>query len=269
MNLRENLKLKYNGSSKISTISKIVDDVVHFTDNSRAKVDVVMANYSELDINDIINENKNNTDISNYDISSFIDKPDSPVNTSAVTTVNDNQPALHPDTLRWMKEQELEATKKANEAPAYDKFFDQFDNADQYLKDTGRIIDSDKNKLKTEYIGKLNRGEITMAEYERVIGTNSNNTNHNVNNNIISKLPKMRKTNPIKINLVLNERISNLDNIRAVESLFDDVSIIEELGKEIASKYLNDRSLLEDMIISELQKKVKPVKKRINNKKSS
>ena len=56
MELKEGQSLKYNGSSKISKISKIVEGTVYFTDNSRASVELVRKSYSEPSMSELITD---------------------------------------------------------------------------------------------------------------------------------------------------------------------------------------------------------------------
>jgi hypothetical protein len=76
----------------------------------------------------------------------------------------------------------------------------------------------------------------------------------------VSKLPKMKYTQKIVINLELNEMIPKVEDIKAVENVFD-ISVVEELAKEISTRLLSNPVILEGMIIAELEKLTKKTKK--------
>lgn len=75
-----------------------------------------------------------------------------------------------------------------------------------------------------------------------------------------SQLPKMKYTQKVVINLELNEMIPKIEDIKAVENVFD-ISVVEELAKEISTRLLSNPTILEGMIISELEKLTKKTKK--------
>ena len=126
-----------------------------------------------------------------------------------------------------------------------DPFYDQFSNAGEVKR-----VSAEDNAQKLADVQSYNNGDMSDEEYNKINESSTPNKIYRHN----PKLPKMRKTKAIKINLLINEMIPKLEDIRAVDSMFEDVSIIEELGK--------DPELLENLIIADLEKKVKATKKR-------
>jgi len=163
---------------------------------------------------------------------------------------------LSPDTQRKVMEQHQQQLNKAQNQTNViqnDPFYDQFENSGEVKR-----VSAEQNAQQLSDVQSYNNGDMSEEDFNK-IQTASNPSKVYRHN---PKLPKMRKTKAIKINLVINEMIPKLEDIRAVDSLFDDVSIVEELGKEIASKYINDPEMLENLIIADLEKKVKATKKR-------
>ena len=168
---------------------------------------------------------------------------------------------LSPETQRKVMEDYQNQLKTAQNPPQkpHDPFFDQFSNAGEVKR-----VSAEENAQKLADVQSYNNGDINEEDFNKIQTSSDPSKVYRHN----PKLPKMRKTKAIKINLVINEMIPKLEDIRAVDSLFDDVSIIEELGKEIASKYLNDPEMLENLIIADLEKKVKSTRKRTPAKKT-
>jgi hypothetical protein len=172
---------------------------------------------------------------------------------------------LSPETQRKVMEDYQNQLKTAqNPQPVpHDPFFDQFDNSGE-VKEEVRRVSAEENAQKLADVRSYNNGDMSDEDFNKIQKSSEPSKVYRHN----PKLPKMRKTKAIKINLIINEMIPKLEDIRAVDSLFDDVSIIEELGKEIASKYLNDPEMLENLIIADLEKKVKSTRKRTPAKKT-
>lgn len=273
MELREGQSLKYNGSDKISKISKIDGDVVYFTDNSRATIDVVRNSYSDITkqnyqpMNESVNINnfqskglmgiaeqlKNynggslnyKTPIlgeeSGYVPTSVPFKPNLPKNVQPIPQQNQGFPdlsGLTPETQEQVKRDYQKRLEEYNNPKPQDPFFNQFN--DSYTSPP----------VQQQVPQHIPQPVQQVKKYE-----------HN------SKLPKMRKTQSVKISIIMNEMIPKLDDIRAINTMFEDVSIIEELGKEIAFKYINEPELLENLIIADLENKIKGSKKRVVRKK--
>jgi hypothetical protein len=346
MELKAGQSLKYNGSSKISKISKIEGDTVYFTDNSRAGIDLVQKSYSEPSMSELINENVGNTrpniqqpqqqyqnnqqpmnntqhqqpmnestqpsSFGQNSLSGLVDQINSfnqggynpnqgggtsigdtggqniptstPFNPNNVQNniVQNNQPqqqfqqpinnnpnmqgmpdisGLSPETQRQvMEEHQRQLNSKNNKQTAIqnDPFYDQFSNSGEVKR-----VSAEENAQKLADVQSYNNGDMSDEEFNKI--NESTNPAKVYRHN--PKLPKMRKTKSIKINLIMNEMIPKLEDIRAVDSMFEDVSIIEELGKEIASKFVNDPELLENLIIADLEKKVKATKRKPTKKK--
>ena len=107
-----------------------------------------------------------------------------------------------------------------------------------------------------EMNSKLKNGDIGMDT-----NITDLNTNHLNQSSAKNGLPTMKKTFKIKINIELNEMIPKIEDIRAVENVFE-VSLLDSLAKDIANKYLNNRQDFEDLIYGELEKIIKPKKKK-------
>lgn len=169
---------------------------------------------------------------------------------------------LSPETQRKVMEDYQNQLKMSQNPPQkpHDPFLDQFSNSEEVKR-----VSAEENAQKLADVQSYNNGELSDEDYNKI--QTSQNPSKVYRHN--PKLPKMRKTKAIKINLIINEMIPKLEDIRAVDSLFDDVSIIEELGKEIASKYLNEPEMLENLIIADLEKKVRATKRKPVTKKTT
>jgi hypothetical protein len=71
----------------------------------------------------------------------------------------------------------------------------------------------------------------------------------------------LKKSTPIKIKVVIEEKIPKIEAIRNLNDLFDE-SIIEHLAAEITDKFLKDPKLLQQLIIDTLDGIVYPNKKK-------
>jgi hypothetical protein len=197
-----------------------------------------------------------------------------PFNPNANNNIHNPQPAspngmpnlagLSPETqatvmAQYQKDIQQAQTQQTQQVNAIqnDPFYDQFNNSNQ-VKEEVKRVNAEDNAQQLADVQSYNRGELSDDEFQKI--KNSSNPDKIYRHN--PKLPKMRKTKAVKISLVMNEMIPKLEDIRAVDSMFEDVSIIEELGKEIASKYINDPEMLENLIIADLEKKVKSTRKR-------
>jgi hypothetical protein len=76
----------------------------------------------------------------------------------------------------------------------------------------------------------------------------------------------LKKSTPIKIKLVIEEKIPKIDAIRNLNDLFDE-SIIEHLASEITNKFLMNPKLLQDLVAETLESVVYPKKKKTVAKK--
>ena len=335
MDLKAGQSLKYNGSSKISKISKIEGDTVYFTDNSRAGIDLVNKSYSEPTISELIgdtrgtqptqvntqqhqpqqqyqqpinenynNQNQNNnmgqSDFGNNSLSALASQiqgfntqtnqqqsngisigdagsgysptstPFNPLQAQAQAQNQQQLPPLPQQQQQQYGQQqdqysgldpETARLARADVAFREQQKDIQQQNAqqqDNILLGGVKRVDAGSNQQQLEDVQSYNNGDISEQEYNKINESATPNKVYRHN----PKLPKMRKTKAIKINLIINEMIPKLEDIRAVDSLFDDVSIVEELGKEIASKYINDPEMLENLIIADLEKKVKATRKK-------
>jgi hypothetical protein len=150
---------------------------------------------------------------------------------------------LSPETIAWMKKEEDEQRKRMQMKESVNKqdpWMNQFGDSGEVKR-----YDASSTQEELDRVQRINRGE-------EVPPINNNQTNNTVitSNNA---LPKMKKTLKVKLNIEINEMIPKVEDIKAVENLFE-VSLIEDIAKEIANKYLNDRELFENMILSELDK---------------
>lgn len=263
-------KFRYKGSNDFKIVKEVRNNRVFFTDNG--VVDLAKINETF----ELVQESKPNPDtFFDYELSSNLgglinqiemyqknpsefEKMSQMERNAEMERGDYQQPiiqngqdisGLSPETIRWMKEEEekqKQRTLMKEQALKQDPWMAQFGASGQVRK-----VDANYD-TELEKVQRVNNGE----ELPLVQNTIQNNTNISPNN----ALPKMKKTFKVKLNIEINEMIPKVEDIRAVENLFD-VSIIDELSKEIANKYLNDRELFENMIMSELEKVVKPKKK--------
>jgi hypothetical protein len=275
-------KFQYKGSSDVKVVKDIKNNRVYFTDNGSVEESKLYENFDELPNQKInaetffepeVNLTSNFGGLLNQieqfknDPSAFMRSTENYNDTRAESTTllnGQDISGLSPETIRWMKEEEekqkrLIESKKS--AVINDPWMKQFGDG------VGEVKRVDANAIHEELdiANKVNSGEISLNEINNVKATPSNNQNG-------LTLPKMKKTLKVKLNLEINEMIPKVEDIRAVENLFE-VSLIEDIAKEICDKYINDRELLENMILSELEKIVnkkkakKPVVKKTTNRK--
>jgi hypothetical protein len=160
-----------------------------------------------------------------------------------------NVSKLNPDTRKWMEQQKKQGLQKP-------KIEDDLWVKEQFNIQTSEdVVGRTSHAEELERVKAINEGRLPVED-------NNYTHNNNFNNNqaIKSPFPPMRKTYKIKLRLELDEIIPKIEDIRAVESMFE-VSLLDNIAKEIALKYLNDKQLFEDMIFNELEKIVKAKKK--------
>ncbi len=271
---------KYKGSNDIKVIKEVKNNRVYFTDNGSVEESKLYENFEELPnqkssvnaetfFEPEVNLTSNFGGLLNQ-IEQFKNDPSAFMRNSEnrndsigqePTIINGQDVSgLSPETIRWMKEEE-ERQKRLIESKkssiVNDPWMKQFGDAAGEVK----RVDVNSIQEELEIANKVNRGEISPND----IKTFNNSVPTNNQNGL--SLPKMKKTLKVKLNLEINEMIPKVDDIRAVENLFE-VSLIEGIAKEICDKYINDRELLENMILSELEKIVnkKKVKKNVVKK---
>jgi hypothetical protein len=277
-------KFQYKGSNEIKTVKDVKNGRVYFTDNGNIEEFKLYENFKELTI---LENQKVNVDTFfepefnlNSNFGSLINQIEQfKTNPSAfVRNIENNdtseyqQPniingqdvsGLTPETIRWIKEEEekqkimLQKRKNGN-IDMNDPWMKQFVDSGGEVK----RYDANINQEELDRVTKINNGEYVEEK------TNySKKSTQNINQGM--SLPKMKKTFKVKFNLEINEMIPKIDDIKAVENLFE-VSLLEGIAKEIADKYINNKDLLENMILSELEKIVnkkkskKTIVKKIN-----
>jgi hypothetical protein len=284
--------LKYKGDSDINA-KKVIDvkgDQVIFSDNGRASIQTVNDKFEEVYVSNVseniipennIQNNMNNSNdpmSPNYgglvsQIESFVKTGNIPNNvekrTGNVKTeeqiigdMGNDYEQLTPETRQQVLRQ-IENNKKNIQAKKHaqenDPWLNQFNG--------GEISKPENNseEINEEEVRRIDADEPKETRYQNKQGNNKNSNNSEKN----SSLPKMKKTKSVKIKLELNEMIPKPEDIKAVQNLFEGVSIVEEIASEIADKYLSDRDLLEGMIIEQLENMMKPTKRRTTNKKTT
>lgn len=153
---------------------------------------------------------------------------------------------LSPETRQQIKQTEhmmKENKRKADEARKKDPFLQQFIQPPEHQELPDDFKDSDVINTK-DFLKKPTTG--TSASVNQA------------SQKAESRLPKMKKTKKVKIKLELNEMIPKPETIKAVQDLFEDISIVNELAAEITDKLISDRESLEGMIIAEIEKLMKP-----------
>lgn len=240
----------------IKTVERISDNIVYFTDSSRTSIESLnekwesYKNENEDDMNSRFEQLQKGISIGEDDNSGQIRRinADDPRHKTSPVPVYDNYApqapiiakdaygnpldintaGLHPDTLRQIEEQkqrQLQAAQAQN------------------------IPDPGLNSL---------FGNEVVQNYNQQL--QQPNNNQPAIQQYASKLPKMKYTQKVQINLELNEMIPKIEDIKAVENVFD-ISVIDELAKEISTRLLSNPTILEGMIISELEKLMKKGKK--------
>ncbi len=265
-------RLKYKGTNDVKIVKDVKNNRVYFTDNGSVDLTKLTENFEEIFTpkpnTETFFEPEMNSNFGNLisqieqfknDPSAFVQQNKRDENEEPITRVNgQDMSGLSPETVQWMKQQETEQKQRMQnkeQAVKQDPWMTQF-------ADTGGEVkqyDASHNSQELERVQKINNGEIPANNM-------TNTMNIPVSNQ--TGLPKMKKIFKIKIKFELNELIPKVEDIRAVENLFE-VSLTESLAKEIADKYLNDRELFEGMIIAELDKIIKPKKKKPVAKKPS
>jgi hypothetical protein len=263
-------RLKYKGTNDIKIVKDVKNNRVYFTDNGSVDLNKLNENFEEIFTpkpnTDTFFEPEMNSNFGNLisqieqfknDPSAFAQQNQRDVNEEPITKVNGQDASgLSPETIQWMKQQEIEQKQRMQnkeQAVKQDPWMAQFGDTGGEVK---RYDSNSQEEL--ERVQKINNGELP-AENMTTTNTTSNTMNIPVANQ--TGLPKMKKTFKIKLKFELNELIPKVEDIRAVENLFE-VSLTESIAKEIADKYLNDRELFEGMIIAELDKIIKPKKKK-------
>lgn len=241
-----------NNKSIIKVVDKMTDGVVYFTDNSRTSIDSLNEKWesykkeTEDDMNiNRIEQLQRGISIGEEDNSGIIRRidVDDPRTKSIPAPVYQETPVLakdangnlldlkaaglHPDTIR-----QIEENKRL-----------------QLERQAANINDTGLNSLFGNDVVENYNNNIQLQPQ-----TQQQSQQH------VSKLPKMKYTQKVVINLELNEMIPKIEDIKAVENVFD-ISVIDELAKEISSRLLSNPTILEGMIISELEKMMKKNKK--------
>ncbi len=270
-------RFQYKGSNDVKTIKDVKNNRVYFTDNGSIDLAKMYESFIEIQtpkINPDTFFDKESNLTSNFgsmlnqieqlqkDPEGFSQQNNAERNNDYLPPLSANgqdMSGISPETLRNYEQSQRDAQKRAAEAEEARKN-DPWLKAQLQNGEMGEIrrVDATDNINELEYINKVNNGEINPN-----ITPPPNKSNTPVNNQMVNSnpsLPKMKKTFKIKLKLELNEMIPKVEDIRAVENLFD-ISLIDDIAKEIANKYFNDRELLENMIISELDKIIKPKKK--------
>jgi hypothetical protein len=130
----------------------------------------------------------------------------------------------------------------------------------------------DAPKVKT-YYGKSMVDEqlVNEEEFERINNQTLPSTPRTIKKKSMFDSMTLKKATPIKIKLVIEEKIPKIEAIRNLNDLFDE-SIIEHLAAEITDKFLKDPKLLQQLVSDTLEsvvypnKKKKPVAKKKNTK---
>jgi hypothetical protein len=259
-----------NKKTLIKTVEKVSNDIVYFTDNSRTTIDSLnekwesykneiedMNRFEQLQKGISIGVEDNSGPIRRIEVGDPRNNmPTSPIDIPPVyqgtmakdaygNPIDVNTAGLHPDTIRQIEEQKQRQLAAQQQIQA---------------QQTGQ--DPSLNAL---------FGNDVVQNYNQQLQNNNTTQQPQNQQQYVSKLPKMKYTQKVQINLELNEMIPKIEDIKAVENVFD-ISVIDELAKEISTRLLSNPTILEGMIISELEKltkktkKVKPVVKPVKKK---
>lgn len=238
-------KIKYKGDpdSAAKTVIKVEDDMVYLSDNGRTPLSTINDKF------EIMNERlvqPNIQHVQELPLSNFGD---------LFNRAKNQEPAIIP--AKGYNGDEYDYSQLSPETRSI---------INENLEKQKIAVDSVKNDpwIKNQFSGnKSIRGkdlsqsvvQIDMLDEQYNGDVESQTNNRNIKT--VSKLPKLKKIKTVKIKLELTEMIPRLEDIKAVQNLFDDISIIDEIAKEIADKYLHDKELFQGMIIEQLQKMIK------------
>jgi hypothetical protein len=278
-------QVRDKSNNSIKTIKDIREDTIIFSDNGRVPSSKLSENfepvvnntqtnlenffktdsYKAVDTPPLISNNQQPKVLDSLDslgnfgslLANMVNKNGQMQNSSYEIGDSGNSSAipvseLTEDTKRFMREQEEMAKRGiSNHIPPKDEWLEnQFGNSNNVPKK-----EYPDGMTELEYVTKVNNGEIPINPIR--------STKQPIKNN---GLPTMKKTYKAKLNLEINELIPDINKIQAIQDMFDDVDILEEIAKEIAFKYLNDYQLFEDMVYAELEKIVKKSKTRTKPK---
>lgn len=259
-------QIRYKGTQDMKTIKKIENNRVYFTDNGSVEMGRMVELFEEVQMSKPNPETFFDSQMSSnfgsliHQIEQFQQDPmafkqQNSNNLPPLSANGEDLSGISPETLRNYEESQRMVKQRAMEAEEARKndpwLKAQIQNGD--MGEVRRVESNHDEEL--ERVKRVNGGEKLPP-----IQNNTQKSNNSQESTSNSSLPKMKKTFKIKLKLELNEMIPKIDDIRAVESLFD-ISLIDDIGKEIADKYLNDRELFTNMIISELEQIIKPKKK--------
>lgn len=252
-------QFKYKGSNDIKIVREIKNNRVVFTDNGSVDIAKITENFDEVIVSkpnpDTFFEPEMSSNFGNLfnQMEEFRKNPAAFVQNSQndipqVGANGEDLSGISPETLQNWKQAQEKARQDAilaEEAKKNDPWLKQFGDMNGEV----RRVEANSNQEELDRVQRVNRGEEIPPQNQYSNSNSNSNTTINVNN----ALPKMKKTFKIKLNIEINEMIPKVEDIKAVENLFE-VSLVEGIAKEIANKYLNDRELFENMILSELDK---------------
>jgi hypothetical protein len=252
-------KIKFKGSNDIKIIKDVRGNRVYFTDNGSADHSKLFDNF------ELVKEQKINPD-------TFFNESSFTSNLGDTLLSQIEQLQKNPEEYARMAASEATYNVKPNIVGGKDISMLDPDTQRQIME----RVEKDKRLAFEKEQANKNDPFMILNNFNKPQGSNHNaynelgeqnpynsHVNTNVNTNDVSipatSLSKMKKTFKAKIILELNEMIPKAEDIRAVENLFD-ISLIDNIAKEIADKYLNDRVLFTNMITCELEKIIKPKK---------
>ncbi len=251
-------QFKYKGSTDVKIVREVKNNRVVFTDNGSVDLAKITENFDEVVVAkpnpDTFFEPEMSSNFGNLfnqmeefkkNPAAFIQHPQNSQNSIPQVGANgEDLSGISPETLQNWKQAQEKARKDALLAEQARKDDPWIKSQFGDINTEVRRVEANTNQEELDRVQRVNRGE----EIPPINNQTSSNT-ITLNNT----LPKMKKTFKVKLNIEINEMIPKVEDIKAVENLFE-VSLIEDLAKEIANKYLNDRELFENMILGELDK---------------
>ncbi len=275
------LKLKNSTDESVKIVKDVKENVVFFTDNGRVDLNKLYTIFEDYTPSSSTTSDNQQTFVRNErvepqrpveaefsiksnfgglvnQLDAFLKNPEQGLKTDQVEFsigepgVDDPFANLSPDTRAHAMRQ-MEEGKRLKDSRKTMEENDDWMRLNGFEADTTvKRVDGDKHEEELQNIQNTNMGKTPPPVNSPV--TQGQEIKYQ------TALPKMKKVLKIKLNIVLNELIPKVEDIRAVENLFE-ISLVDDMAKEIAAKYLDDRQAFTDMIKTQLEAIVKPKKK--------
>lgn len=230
------LKYKSDPNSR-KEVADIINNNVVFTDNGRVSMDVVNEKFDIVNNQTIDNNIKQNSDI-------MLDLPPSNFGSHFYEKL---QNINNPDYIDNSSNLDYEITNNPNISESTKKWAETLTTPTPHVEPRDEWMEMNFPNQQQQPINKPIKQQVKE----------------------VIKLPEMVKSKKVVIKLDLHEMIPKLEDVKAVQNLFKDVSIVKNIATEIADRYINDKDVFVGMIIEQLEKMMKPkktIKRNVNKK---